>query len=206
MKRGNSRPRVEKAATASLPSRFGNFRITAFHDKAEDKEHIAVIKGDIEGKEAVPLRLHSECLTGDALGSLRCDCREQLTKALEYLGTQEFGVLLYLRQEGRGIGLINKIKAYHLQEKGLDTVEANHALGFGGDLRDYRIASEVLKLLKVKSVNILTNNPKKILGLEENGIKVAKRTPLEIKPNVFNENYLKTKKEKLGHRINLLPD
>lgn len=206
MKRGNSRPRVEKAATASLPSRFGNFRITAFYDKAEDKEHIAVIKGDIEGKEAVPLRLHSECLTGDALGSLRCDCREQLTKALEYLGTREFGVLLYLRQEGRGIGLINKIKAYHLQEKGLDTVEANHALGFGGDLRDYRIASEVLKLLKVKSVNILTNNPKKILGLEENGITVAKRTPLEIKPNVFNENYLKTKKEKLGHRINLLPD
>jgi 3,4-dihydroxy 2-butanone 4-phosphate synthase/GTP cyclohydrolase II len=206
MKRGNSRQRVEKAATAMLPTRYGNFRITIFHDPAGDKEHIAVIKGDIGGRDAVPLRLHSECLTGDALGSLRCDCREQLTKALEYLGTQDFGVLLYLKQEGRGIGLINKIKAYHLQEKGLDTVEANHALGFDGDLRDYRIAGEVLKRLKVKSVNILTNNPKKIRGLEDNGIVVAKRTPLETEPNVFNEHYLKTKKEKLGHRINLPPD
>lgn len=202
----NPEPMVEEAATATLPTRYGTFKITAFYDEAEDKEHIAVIKGEIEGKEAVPVRVHSECLTGDILGSLRCDCREQLTRALEYFGKQDYGVLLYLRQEGRGIGLVNKIKAYHLQEQGLDTVEANHALGFGSDLRDYRIASVVLKRLKVKSINILTNNPEKIRGLEERGIRVVKRTPLEIKPNAFNEHYLKTKKNKLGHQINFPPE
>lgn len=203
-KRANSG--VEELASASLPSRFGNFRIIIFHDTQENKDHIAVIRGNVKGKESVPVRLHSECLTGDVLGSLRCDCREQLTKALRYLGNQDSGVLLYLRQEGRGIGLANKIKAYHLQEQGYDTVEANHALGFDDDLRDYCIAGNILRALGVKSVNILTNNPQKVKDLEENGIIIAKRTPLEIEPNAFNEFYLKTKKEKFGHLISFLRD
>jgi|TARA_B100000315_G_C14588807_1_gene594605 GTP cyclohydrolase II len=206
MKKDNTAINIVNAASSMLPTRYGNFKIIVFYDKIDHKEHIAVIKGDIKDKSNVTLRIHSECITGDAIGSLRCDCRDQLLTALKYLGFQKFGILLYLRQEGRGIGLINKIKAYHLQDNGLDTVEANHALGFEGDLRNYSIAGEILKFLRVKSVNILTNNPKKISDLEKGGIIVTKRTPLDTEPNIFNENYLKTKKKKLGHRIDFKTD
>ncbi len=197
---------VIEVATANLPTRFGNFRITAFYNDDDNKEHVAIIKGDVKNKKDVPVRLHSECVTGDALGSLRCDCRDQLTSSLSFLSKKKSGILLYLRQEGRGIGLINKIKAYHLQEHGLDTVEANQALGFPEDLRKYHIAADMLRLLGVKSIRLLTNNPRKIKELEENGIKVAGRIPLEIEPNIYNRAYLKTKKQKLGHIINILND
>lgn len=194
---------VEVVISAKLPSAYGKFKIVAFHNNVDHKEHIAIVKGDVANKDNVVVRLHSECLTGDVFGSLRCDCREQLVASLDYLEKQEYGVLLYLRQEGRGIGLTNKIKAYFLQENGYDTVEANHALGFPDDLRNYNIASAMLKLLKVRSIMLLTNNPKKIKELGNNGIRITDRIPIEIKPNQHNKGYLETKKYKSGHLINL---
>ena len=193
---------VHIEAMAELPTRFGDFHIVAFSNTRDDKEHVAIIKGDVIGAENVPVRLHSECLTGDAIGSLRCDCRDQLEAALKYVATQERGAVLYLRQEGRGIGLVNKIRAYALQDEGLDTVEANHALGFDDDERDYEIAAEMLKLLGIRSVKLLSNNPRKIAGLEEHGILVAERLPHVLPPNAHNRHYLETKAKKSGHLIN----
>lgn len=192
--------KVKKLASAVFPTRFGDFVIHAFQD-VTGKEHIALVRGDVAGKEKVPVRIHSECLTGDALGSLRCDCRDQLEYSLTYLGTKDTGVLLYMRQEGRGIGLGNKIKAYQLQDAGLDTVEANVHLGFDDDLRDYTTAAEILKMLDVRSVLLLTNNPAKVKDLKENGITIAGRIPVVVEPNKHNTNYLNTKKQKMNHLI-----
>ena len=194
---------VKIAAVADLPTRFGDFHIVGFWNDRDGKDHIAIVKGDPFGKENVPVRVHSECLTGDALGSLRCDCRDQLTTSLQYLGEQETGMLLYLRQEGRGIGLLNKLRAYGLQDEGLDTVEANVALGFLDDERDYSIAAHMLGLLDVRSIELMTNNPKKISGLRELGIKVNGRIPVVIPANDYNRSYLETKVAKSGHLIDV---
>ncbi len=192
---------VRIAGIADLPTRFGDFHIVAFYNNHDDKEHAAIIKGDIWGAEDVPVRVHSECLTGDALGSLRCDCRDQLTEALKAIGKMEKGIVLYLRQEGRGIGLTNKIRAYGLQDHGYDTVDANLALGFRDDERDYSVAAHMLISLQVKSIQLMTNNPKKINELTKHGINVVKRIPHIIPPNEYNEFYLQTKANKSNHMI-----
>lgn len=192
---------VRIAAIAELPSRFGDFHIVAFWNNRDNKEHVAVIKGEVLGAEDVPVRLHSECLTGDVIGSLRCDCRDQLEAALRMIGQMDKGVVLYLRQEGRGIGLINKIRAYSLQDEGMDTVEANLALGFRDDERDYAIAAHMLMSLKIKSVRLITNNPRKIQQLKEYGIQVNDRIPHIMQPNKYNRFYLETKAAKSGHWI-----
>jgi GTP cyclohydrolase II len=198
---GRDRVCVRIAAIADLPSRFGSFQVVAFYNNRDDKEHAAFVHGDVCGVEDVPVRLHSECLTGDAIGSLRCDCRDQLESALEQLGRMERGILLYLRQEGRGIGLTNKIRAYGLQDHGYDTVEANLALGFRDDERDYAVAAHVLDSLKVRSVRLMTNNPRKIEELVRFGIRVTGRIPHVIPPNPYNRFYLETKATKSGHLI-----
>lgn len=192
---------VKIAAFAELPSRFGDFHVVAFTNTRDGKEHAAFVHGMAWFSEDVPVRLHSECLTGDAIGSLRCDCRDQLETALKMLGQMDKGILLYLRQEGRGIGFTNKIRAYELQDSGLDTVEANHALGFRDDERDYSIAAHMLESLQVKSVRLMTNNLRKIEGLQALGIKVTGRIPLVIPPNPYNRFYLETKARKSGHLI-----
>jgi GTP cyclohydrolase II len=190
---------VKVVAVADFPTRFGKFNIVAFYNNHDEKEHVAVVRGDFSKKENVPVRLHSECLTGDALGSLRCDCRDQLMTALSMIGRMRTGILIYLRQEGRGIGLLNKLRAYQLQDHGCDTFEANRALGFPDDQRDFSIAAHILRTLKVRSVRLITNNPKKIEALERHGIKVSGRIPVAIPPNVHNLRYLRTKMEKSGH-------
>jgi len=190
---------VKVVAVANLPTRFGDFRIVAFWNNRDGKEHVALVHGDVIGADRVATRLHSECLTGDALGSLRCDCRDQLETALQRLGAMERGVLLYLRQEGRGIGLLNKVRAYALQEQGLDTVDANLALGFRDDERDYAVAAHMLASLGVGSVALMTNNPTKIRQLQEHGIVVAQRLPHVIPPNAHNRKYLHTKALRSGH-------
>jgi GTP cyclohydrolase II len=192
---------VRVAAIADLPSRFGSFHVVAFYNNRDQKEHAAFVHGDVCGAEDVPVRVHSECLTGDAIGSLRCDCRDQLEAALKAIGEMERGMLLYLRQEGRGIGLLNKIRAYGLQDHGFDTVEANLALGFRDDERDYSVAAHMLTSLKVKSVQLMTNNPRKIADLTQHGIKVNGRIPLVIPPGPYNRFYLETKAVKSGHLI-----
>jgi len=192
---------VRVEAVADLPTRFGRFKIVAFWNNRDGKEHVAMVHGDVMGAEEVPTRLHSECLTGDVMGSLRCDCRDQLETALRDLGSWEKGLLLYLRQEGRGIGLINKVRAYALQDAGLDTVEANRALGFRDDERDYAVAAHMLTSLNVGSVKLMTNNPDKILQLEQYGIRVADRIPHVIPPNDHNRFYLETKAVRSGHYI-----
>ncbi len=192
---------VRIAAIADLPSRFGDFHVVAFWNKRDDKEHPAFVHGDPTFAEDVPVRLHSECLTGDAIGSLRCDCRDQLEASLRTIGQMDKGILLYLRQEGRGIGLTNKIRAYGLQDYGFDTVEANLALGFRDDEREYSIAAHMLESLKVKSIRLMTNNPRKIADLTAHGVKITGRMPLVIPPNPFNEFYLHTKAERSGHLI-----
>jgi GTP cyclohydrolase II len=192
---------VRIVAMAELPTRFGDFHIVAFENNRDGKEHVAITKGDVIGAENVPVRLHSECLTGDALGSLRCDCRDQLETALTTIGQMERGLVLYLRQEGRGIGLINKIRAYSLQDEGLDTVEANLALGFRDDERDYAVAAHMLMSLKIKSVQLMTNNPRKINQLTQYGIQVNGRIPHIMEPNEHNRFYLETKAIKSGHMI-----
>jgi len=192
---------VRIIAAANLPSRFGDFKVVAFWNNYDSKEHAAFVHGDVIDQENVPLRIHSECLTGDAIGSLRCDCRDQLEAALTTIGKLERGVLLYLRQEGRGIGFINKIRAYSLQDDGKDTVEANLALGFRDDERDYSVAAHMIHSLRIKSIRLLTNNPKKIAGLEELGIKVSGRIPIVMTPNPHNAFYLQTKASKSGHML-----
>lgn len=194
---------VRLVGVADLPTRFGEFRIAAFANSQDDKEHVAIIRGDVIGAQQVPVRLHSECLTGDALGSLRCDCRDQLEAALEYLGKQERGILLYMRQEGRGIGLLNKIRAYALQDQGLDTVEANLALGFRDDERDYAIAAHMLHTLEVRSIRLLTNNPNKVRQLRHYGVTVSERIPHVLPPNKHNVFYLRTKAARSGHVIEI---
>jgi len=186
-------------AQANLPTKSGEFRILAFRSEGEAKDHVALVKGSVAGKTCVPVRMHSECLTGDVFGSLRCDCNAQLNSALRKIGKMPRGIIIYLRQEGRGIGLSNKIRAYALQEKGMDTVEANIALGFPADMRSYDAAAAILRKLGVKSIALITNNPLKIEGLSACGVKVEKRIPHEFGLTARNRKYLKTKKDKMAH-------
>ncbi len=190
---------VHREVEANLPTEFGEFRIIVYTNDVDTHHHVAIIKGDVKGKENVLVRVHSECFTGDIFHSLKCDCGQQLEKSLMMIEEEGLGVVLYLRQEGRGIGLVNKIKAYHLQEKGLDTVEANIELGFKPDLRDYGIGAQMLKDLGLNTIRLLTNNPKKIVGLEGYGIKIVERVPIEIPANKINKKYLEAKRDKMGH-------
>ncbi len=192
----------EYVSQAKLPTRFGDFMIHGFLDNTNNQEHIALSYGKWPADSVVPIRIHSECLTGDALFSTRCDCGFQLERALENIVKHGYGVLLYLRQEGRGIGLINKIKAYHLQDQGYDTVEANEHLGFDADLRDYAICKMMLETLGVGNVEIMTNNPKKIKALESMGINIIARRPIDHGVTKDNKHYLRTKTSKLGHQFN----
>lgn len=192
-------PSVERYSEASLPTRFGAFRVVVYKELDGDKEHVAVIAGDVEGAEDVLIRVHSECLTGEVLHSLKCDCRDQLDLALERIQQVGNGAVLYLRQEGRGIGLGNKIRAYAMQDEGLDTVDANLALGFEDDQRGYRVAADIIRDLGVKSVALMTNNPRKVAGLEGDGIRVSRREPHEVEAHEHNRDYLKTKQARLGH-------
>ncbi len=192
---------VKKYADANLPTRFGDFRVIAFVNNQDGKEHVAVVKGDVEEGDGVLTRIHSECVTGDVLGSLKCDCGEQLEKALQTLGDAERGILLYMRQEGRGIGLANKIKAYSLQDEGLDTVEANKHLGFDDDLRDYGVAAQMIDIIGPDSIELMTNNPEKVQGLLDEDIDIERRIPLKVLPNPHNVQYLETKRQKSGHLL-----
>ncbi len=195
---------VKRAVEAVIPSCYGGqFKVIVYENEMEDFQHIALVKGQIDSEEPVLVRVHSECLTGDIFGSMRCDCGNQLHKAMKMMEEAGSGVLLYVRQEGRGIGLVNKLKAYNLQDKGLDTVEANEELGFRADLRDYGIGAQVLADLGVKKMRLITNNPKKVVGLEGYGLSVVEQVPIEIEPNKYNKGYLECKKLKMGHTLNL---
>ena len=192
---------IEKGHIAKLPTSFGDFRIQIYKSRVDGLEHLALVKGDVDGGEDVLVRVHSECLTGDVFGSERCDCGEQLHTAMEMIAKERCGMIVYMRQEGRGIGLGNKIHAYRLQDEGADTVEANEQLGFAADLRDYGIGVQILLDQGVKSIRLLTNNPRKIVGLSGFGLEVKERVPLIIKPREHNERYLMAKKAKLGHML-----
>ncbi len=192
---------IKKITEANLPTKHGDFHLSLYKSNLDNKEQIALVKGNIIADEPILVRMHSECLTGDVFHSLRCDCHDQLNRALEQINAEGNGVLVYMRQEGRGIGLENKIKAYKLQEEGKDTVEANEALGFKPDLRDYGIGAQILLDLGVRKIRLLTNNPKKVIGLKGYGLEIVERVPIEMPPNANNEKYLKTKRDKLGHII-----
>jgi 3,4-dihydroxy 2-butanone 4-phosphate synthase/GTP cyclohydrolase II len=192
---------VERVTIVSMPTVYGDFTAVAFREKLTGKHHVALVKGEVEGAENVLVRVHSECLTGDVFHSLRCDCGEQLEQALGRIASEEHGVLLYMAQEGRGIGLLNKLRAYELQENGYDTVEANLELGFQPDMRDYGIGNQILAELGLTTIRILTNNPKKITGIEGFGLEVVEQVPIETTPNEQNARYLATKRDKLGHKL-----
>jgi 3,4-dihydroxy 2-butanone 4-phosphate synthase/GTP cyclohydrolase II len=195
---------VNRVVTAKLPTRYGTFALHLYEDELNKEHHLAIVHGVVAGKKDVLVRVHSSCFTGDTLGSLRCDCGEQLQRALKRIAEEDRGVVLYMHQEGRGIGLENKLKAYALQDRGLDTVEANQALGFKPDLRHYGIGAQILADLGLTSIRLMTNNPRKIVGIEGYGLKVSRRVPLEILANKSNREYLKTKKDKLGHILEQL--
>lgn len=199
--RRRSEKLVECVTKTTIPTEFGEFKLAMYESTIDKAHHIALVKGNVRTKESVLVRVHSECLTGDIFGSMRCDCGDQLHQALKAISKKGRGVLLYMRQEGRGIGLLNKIKAYALQDQGLDTVQANEALGFKPDLRDYGVGAQILADLGLKKIELMTNNPKKIVGIEGYGLEVVKRVPLEIQPTHLNKRYLMTKKEKLGHKL-----
>jgi 3,4-dihydroxy 2-butanone 4-phosphate synthase / GTP cyclohydrolase II len=200
--RRRSEKLIERVTETTLPTEFGKYRLVLYRDLTNDKIHTALIMGELD-KGGALVRVHSECLTGDVFGSLRCDCGRQLDKAMQIIEKEKKGVILYMNQEGRGIGLMDKIRAYALQDKGLDTVQANEALGHMADLRDYGIGAQILVDLGLKNIRLLTNNPRKIVGLEGYGLSVIERVPLQTEPNPLNYNYLKTKKDKLGHDLNL---
>jgi 3,4-dihydroxy 2-butanone 4-phosphate synthase/GTP cyclohydrolase II len=200
--RRRSEKLIERVSEAKLPTEFGVYTIIAYRDLIDNQSHIALALGEWSG-EPVLVRVHSECLTGDVFSSLRCDCGRQLKAAMQMIEKEKKGVIVYMKQEGRGIGLEAKIRAYHLQDQGMDTVEANEALGYKPDIRDYGIGAQILSDLGLKKIRLLTNNPRKIVGLEGYNLKVAERLPLEIEPNPVNYGYLKTKKEKLGHQLKI---
>ncbi len=195
---------VNRLVTSKLPTRYGDFTLHLYEDALNQEHHLAIVHGDVSGKKEILVRVHSACFTGDTLGSLRCDCGDQLRRALERVSQEGRGVVLYMHQEGRGIGLENKLKAYSLQDRGMDTVEANEALGFKPDLRQYGIGAQILADLGLSSIRLMTNNPRKIVGIEGYGLTVTRRVPLEIPPNSTNKRYLKTKKDKLGHLLEQL--
>lgn len=202
--RHNTETLIKKEAESDLMTEYGNFKVHIYKSLIDYKEHVALTVGDLKKRDHPLVRVHSECMTGDIFRSKHCDCGQQLTKSLDMIGKRGCGVLLYMRQEGRGIGLANKIKSYRLQAKGLDTVEANHALGFKADMRDYGIGAQILADLGLKEIELLSNNPKKLIGLEGYGLKIIKRIPIETEPNEMNIKYLKTKKRKMGHILHNL--
>ncbi len=195
---------VKRAASATIPTEFGEFHTIVYESDIDPQHHVAFVKGEIQGDEGILVRVHSECLTSDVFGSLRCDCGPQIRQAMRIIEREGKGVILYMRQEGRGIGLVNKIKAYDLQDNGFDTVEANEVLGFKPDLRDYGIGAQMLLDLGVKNMRLLTNNPRKVKGLEGFGLQIVERVPIEIAPNGRNSKYLKVKKDKLGHLLSMV--
>ncbi len=192
---------VHLVASATLPTRYGEFRIFGFYDERDEKEHTALVRGDVAGKTDVPVRVHSQCHTGDVWGSLRCDCRDQLEAAIAYIAEAECGAVVYMKQEGRGIGLLNKLKAYKLQDLGLNTIEANHYLGYPAEARDYAIAARILDELSIRSIALLSNNPDKIEKLEAEGTTITRRIPVVIASNEHNHDYLATKRSEMGHLI-----
>jgi 3,4-dihydroxy 2-butanone 4-phosphate synthase/GTP cyclohydrolase II len=195
---------IRRSASANLPTKYGGeFKIIVYENDVDNMKHIALAKGDIKPEDEVLVRVHSECVTGDIFGSLRCDCGDQLHAAMDMVGKEGKGVIIYMHQEGRGIGLVGKVMAYNLQENGRDTVEANIELGFEEDLRSYGIGAQILVDLGVKKMRLMTNNPKKIVGLEGYGVEIVERVPIEIKPNENNIRYLKTKRDKMGHLLKI---
>jgi GTP cyclohydrolase II len=196
-------PRVFRYAEADVPTEYGTFRTVVYHEEGSPHEHVAIVHGDVEGHEGVLVRVHSECFTGEVLHSLKCDCREQLDTALRCIAREERGAVLYLRQEGRGIGLGNKIRAYALQEEGADTVEANRMLGFADDLRRYHVATAMLADLGIRSIALLTNNPAKVRALRADGVNIVRRVAMRVTGNDYNRGYLETKKERMGHLLEI---